>query len=148
MLNEEMQALIRHHTAGMVATIDASGKPAVSPKATFVVIDDKTVAFGNIRSPGTIANIERRPDVEVCFIDVLARKAVRVTGRARLVDVAKIDAATRAAFDTHWADYIASFVGIVVIDVSGAEMILSPAYDRGQTEAQLRAANLARLNRL
>ena len=42
-------------SAGAVATVNADGTPAVSPKATFVVVDDQRVAFGNIRSPATVA---------------------------------------------------------------------------------------------
>ncbi len=148
MLSEEMQRLIRNYTAGMVATVDTAGRPAVSPKATFVVVDETTLAFGNIRSPGTVANVERNPAVEVCFIDVLARKAVRVTGQASIHDVADLDAATRQAFDAVWADYLPSFAGVVKIAVTAAELILSPAYDRGETEETLRAANLEKLNRL
>jgi general stress protein 26 len=79
MLSAEMKQLIGDHSAGMVATINDNGTPSVPPKATFVIIDDETVAFGNIRSPGTLANLQQRPSVEVCFIDVLTRKAVRVT---------------------------------------------------------------------
>ena len=63
--------------AGMVATINDNGTPSVSPKATFVILGDNTIAFGNLRSPGTIKNIAERSSTEVCFIDVLARKAVR-----------------------------------------------------------------------
>jgi general stress protein 26 len=148
MLTKDMQTLIRNHTAGMVATIDAAGRPSVSPKATFVVVDDRTIGYGNIRSPGTSANIERNPAVEVCFIDVVTRKAVRVTGSAQLRDVADLPPAARQAFEAVWADYLPIFAGVVIIDVSAAEMILSPAYDRGQTEAELRAANLQKLNNL
>ena len=57
MLTTEMKQLIGDHSAGMVATINDGGTPSVSPKATFVIIDDGTIAFGNIRSPGTLANL-------------------------------------------------------------------------------------------
>ena len=57
MLTAEMRKLITDHTAGMVATINDDGTPSVSPKATFVVLDDRTLAFGNLRSPGTLANL-------------------------------------------------------------------------------------------
>jgi len=69
-----------------VATTNEDGTPAVSPKVTFVIVDDGCIAFGNIRSPGTVANIRTRPDVEVNFIDVLTRRAVRVKGRAEIVE--------------------------------------------------------------
>ncbi|MBU2534389.1 MAG: pyridoxamine 5'-phosphate oxidase family protein [Alphaproteobacteria bacterium] len=144
MLTPEMIRLIQTYTAGAVATINHDGTPSVSTKATFVVVDPRTIAFGNLRSPGTIANLRERPAVEVCFLDVLKRKAVRVTGTGRLVPVT--DADVRPAFDRHWADYIERMRGFVRIDVRAAELILSPAYDVGATEAELLATNLAKLN--
>lgn len=148
MLTEEMQRLIADHTAGMVATIDDAGLPKVSPKATFVVLDEATLAFGAIRSPGTLANIRKRPDVELCFIDVLSRKAVRATGRARIIRKAEADAATLAAFEASWASYLPRMSAFVAIDIAAAELILSPAYDTGLTEHELKRTNLERLNAL
>ena len=49
MLTEEMQYIIRNFNAGSVATVDADGRPKVSPKATFLILDDATIAFANIR---------------------------------------------------------------------------------------------------
>ncbi len=148
MLTAEMKQLIRDHRAGMVATINDNGAPSVSPKATFVIIDDETLAFGNIRSPGTLANLSKRPAVEVCFIDVLTRQAVRVTGTAMIVDKAAADLGLRSAFETEWADYIAYMSSFVTIAISAAELILSPAYDLNFTVDELRATNLAKLNSL
>ena len=55
-LSEPMQKIIRQHSAGSVATVNADGTPAVSPKATFVVVDSRCIAYGNIRSPGSSPN--------------------------------------------------------------------------------------------
>lgn len=146
MLDDEMKQVIRDYSGGAVATINDNGTPSVSTKATFVVVDDRTIAFGNLRSPGTVANLAQRPAVEVCFLDVLKRKAVRVTGQGRLVATAEADAALRAAFERDWGDYIERMDGFVRIDVSATELILSPAYDTGANEAELHAANLEKLN--
>lgn len=148
MLTDEMKTLIRDYSGGAVATINDNGTPSVSTKATFTIVDDTTIAFGNLRSPGTVANLEQRPAVEICFLDVLKRKAVRVTGQGRLVPVADADPALRAAFDRDWGDYIDAMDGFVRIDISATELILSPAYDRGAKEAELHEANLAKLNGL
>ena len=51
-----MKQIIRHYSAGAVATVNADGSPSVSPKATFVIVDDHCIAYGNIRSPGTSPN--------------------------------------------------------------------------------------------
>lgn len=146
MLTEEMKTLIRDYTAGSVATINEDGTPSVSTKATFTIIDGRTIAFGNLRSPGTIANLAKRAAIEVNFLDVLKRKSVRVSGTGRLIAVADADPAMRAAFERDWGDYIDAMEGFVRIDITATEMIYSPAYDRGAKETELHAANLAKLN--
>ena len=145
-LTEPMKRLIATYSAGAVATTNEDGTPAVSPKATFVVIDDEQVAFGNIRSPGTVANIRARPDVEVNFIDVLTRRAVRVKGRAAIVETeSEAGQALLPAFEEHWAPYLEYMENFVCISVTHAELILSPAYDIGHTAADLHRVNLERL---
>jgi hypothetical protein len=149
MITDAMSRLITTFNAGAVATVNSDGTPSVSVKATFVIVDPTTIAFGNIRSPGTIANLARRPAIEVCFTDVLARKALRVTGTARVLRKSEAPAAVAAAFGSQWADYIGRMSHFVVIELSAVEEILSPAYDEaGCTEEELRAANLAKLNAL
>ena len=86
--------------------------------------------------------------MEVCFIDVVTRKAVRVTGEASIIRKADADAGLKAAFDQDWSDYLAYMSAFVKIDVSAAELIKSPAYDLGITEEELRRTNLEKLNAL
>jgi len=59
MLNAEMTTLIKQNTIGCVATVTTDGRPAVSPKGTFIVVDDTTIAFSHIRSRNTVNNIRR-----------------------------------------------------------------------------------------
>ena len=145
-LTAPMKRLIANYNAGAVATINEDGTPAVSPKATFVVVDDGCIAFGNIRSPGTVANIQARPDVEVNFIDILTRRAVRVRGRAEIVDK-ESEAGQRLlpAFREFWAPYLDRMQNFVSISITHAELILSPAYDIGHTAEELRRVNLDKL---
>ena len=84
-LDDTMKWIIRNFSAGAVATVNDDGSPAVSPKATFVIVDDSTIAFGDIRSPGSVSNLKARPGTEVNFIDVLNRRAVRVAGTASVI---------------------------------------------------------------
>ena len=148
MLTDEMCNIIRNYAAGAVATVDAEGRPKVSPKATFVILDATRIAFANIRSPGTLANLKRHPAVEVCFTDILARKAVRVSGTGEVILKADAPPEIRTPFEEGW-DYLTDHMSaFVVITVTAAEMILSPGYDRGFTEAELRATNLEKLNAL
>lgn len=146
MLTEEMKTILGNFSAGSVATVNDDGTPSVSTKATFVIVDDHTIAFGNLRSPGTVANIRQRPAIEVNFTDILKRKAVRVTGKARLVPTSEATPSIRDAFERAWADYIDSMDGFVCIDITATELILSPAYDIGANEKELHKANLDKLN--
>ena len=111
MLTDEMKQIIRDYSGGAVATINDDGTPSVSTKATFTVVNDETIAFGNLRSPGTVSNLAQRSAIEVCFLDVLKRKAVRVTGHGRLIQVAEADADLKAAFERDWADYVDAMNG-------------------------------------
>ena len=69
MLIPDMKRIIEEQLLGFVATSAPDGTPNVSPKATFFVVDDHTIAFGDIRSPGTIRNLRTNPRIEVNFVD-------------------------------------------------------------------------------
>ena len=77
--------LITTFPLGFVATVTAGGRPNVSPKGTFLVLDDRTLAFGEIRSPQTVTNLTNQPELEVNFFDQWTRKGVRVRGKAQMV---------------------------------------------------------------
>jgi hypothetical protein len=51
MLTLDMKRLIEEQRLGFVATAAPDGTPNVSPKGTFVALDDRNIAFGKIRSP-------------------------------------------------------------------------------------------------
>jgi predicted pyridoxine 5'-phosphate oxidase superfamily flavin-nucleotide-binding protein len=148
-LSEPMKQIIRNYSAGAVATVNADGSPAVSPKATFVIVDDSCIAYGNIRSPGTSSNLRERPLVEVSFVDVLARLAVRVRGSAEVVakDSAK-GLQLMPHFESAWSAYLDVMQEFVCITISGAELITSPAYDVGLGRDELVKTNFEKLSKL
>ena len=148
-LSPSMQDIIRNYNAGSVATVNADGTPAVSPKATFVIVDERCIAYGNIRSPGTSANLREQPAVEVIFVDVLARLAVRVGGRATLLACDAAEATPlRPCFEALWAPYIEHMNEFVRIDIERAQLITSPAYDLGIERSELLQTNFAKLSSL
>ena len=146
MLTNEMKTLIRNHSAGMVATVNADGTPAVSPKATFLILSDIQLVFSNIRSPNTVQNIKDRPKVEVCFIDLVLRKSARITGRAKYIEKNEADPELIGKFEEAYGDYLDAMSGFVMIDVMESEMIFSPAYDLGISEDELLESNMSKLN--
>ena len=78
----------------------------------------------------------------------MTRKAVRVTGSGTIVPKKDADPALSDAFEAGWSPYLSYMSAFVAIAISAAELILSPAYDIGLTEAELRDTNLAKLNAL
>lgn len=148
-LTAEMKHIIRHYSVGAVATVNDEGKPAVSPKATFVVVDDSCIAFGNIRSPGTRANLLQRPSVEVNFIDLLARLAVRVSGQAEIVDKnSEFGQKLLPCFERQWSAYLSVIPEFISISIENAELIYSPAYDVGLARDELIKSNFEKLSKL
>src|SRR5215475_8385220 len=86
MLTADMKRLVGDYPLGFVATVSPDGTPNLSPKATFTVIDDRSLAFADIRSPQTIRNLKANPRLEVNFVDPFVRKGYRFSGTARLVN--------------------------------------------------------------
>ena len=69
---------------------------------------------------------------------MILRKALRVTGTGAFVRTEEADAALAETFKQRFPDLEDRMSGFVVISVAAAEPILSPAYDRGETEETLR----------
>lgn len=140
MLDAFQTKLISTFPLGFVATVTQDGAPAVSPKGTFVILDQDTIAFGHIRSPKTLANLAQNPAIEVNFVDPFLRKAVRVAG------LATIHPKDSSAFERllpRWhrvfGDLANRIKSIVQIDITKAETILTPPYDDGVTEEEMLA---------
>jgi predicted pyridoxine 5'-phosphate oxidase superfamily flavin-nucleotide-binding protein len=137
MLTEDMKRIVREQPLGYVATVTPDGAPGVSPKGSFVVIDDTTIAYGDIRSPGTTRNLRANPRVEVNFVDPFVRKGYRFAGIATLTERGE------AGFDALHAHFQASALAprmrvIVAIKIGRALPVWSPVHDDGRAEADVR----------
>ena len=84
-MSEEVKAAIKEYRPGIIASANKAGKPNVSPAGSTHVIDDEHVAFANVASPTTVANLKENPQVAVICINPTQRKGCRVWGRAEIV---------------------------------------------------------------
>lgn len=84
-LSSEAKTMISTIHPGMVATADASGRPNVSPKGSFMVLDDEHVAFADVHSPRTIANLSQNPQVSAIVYDAATRHGCRIWGHAEIL---------------------------------------------------------------
>lgn len=136
-LTADMKRVVAEQKLGFVATVGPDGTPNLSPKGTMQVLDDDHIMFADIRSPATMANIARAAVIEVNFVDPFSRKGYRFKGTTRVV------AKGTAEFASLLARYPASTLGelyraFVVMRVEKAAPLVSPAYDAGAKEPELR----------
>ena len=146
MINDHVRDTIDRFPLGFVATVTPGGRPAVSPKGTFLVLDGRTIAFGDIRSPGTVTNLTANPEYEVTFVNILTRKGARLRGQARML---RCGTEGFEALIGRWQDTwgtLADRIGtLVMIDIEAVKPLTSPPYDDGSTEEEMIAAYKAKL---
>jgi hypothetical protein len=134
-LTDDMQRVVREQALGFVATVRADGTPAVSPKGTTSVWDDTHLVFLDLCSPGTIANLTSNPNVEVNVVDPLFRKGYRFAGHAEILTEGPLFEAILRRFLAERGTDHRRVRAAVLIDVTAAQALVSPAYDDGTTEA-------------
>lgn len=137
-LTSRAQEIITNFPLGFVATVDAEGRPCVSPKGTFLILDDETLAFGEIRSPQTLANLRANPETDVNFVDVFLRKGVRVRGCAEIIgkEVAAFDSLL-PLWQQSFGELADRISHIIRLPVSLAKPLSTPPYDDGATEEEM-----------
>ena len=80
-LSEEIKKMIAEIHPALVATASKTGKPNVSPKGSFAVLDDEHVMFAEMASPRTMANLKENPQVSAIVFDPATRKGCRIWGK-------------------------------------------------------------------
>jgi len=137
-LTDDMKRVVERQQLGFVATVCADGTPNLSPKGTTMVWGDDALVFADIRSPGTVRNLLVNPAVEINVVDPMVRKGYRFKGRARILVSGPTFDALAAAYRARGVE--SDFEHMVIVHVERALPIVSPAYDTGATEAQVRRA--------
>ena len=136
-LTADMKRVIAEQKLGFVATVCADGTPNLSPKGTMKVLDDEHIMFADLRSPATIANLGRNPAMEINFVDPFSRTGYRFKGAAKVFPRGSSEF---TKLSTHYdtSMLVDKQRAIVVLKVEKAAPLVSPAYDIGATEAELR----------
>jgi predicted pyridoxine 5'-phosphate oxidase superfamily flavin-nucleotide-binding protein len=145
-LTPDMRRVLEQQQLGFIATVCPDGTPNLSPKGTTLAWDADHLVFADICSPGTIANLRHNPAVEINVVDMLLRKGYRFKGVATVLSEG-------AGFDEAVEFYrrrgsTTVKRHIVLIKVQQAAEVVSPSYDMGQDEAQVRGHWLRYWDRL
>jgi len=138
-LTEDMKRTVREQRLAYVASVCPDGTPNLSPKATTTVWDDDHLVYLDIRSPRTRENVLGNPSVEVNVVDPVARKGYRFKGRATVLTGGPLFEDVLAFYRGRGRKQEYRPEAVVLIRVERARPLVSPAYDRGRTEEDVRA---------
>jgi len=136
-ITQEIKDFLNLQKLGYVATVTSDGKPNISPKGTIIGWTDKTLAFADIRSPDTMKNLKYNPNVEINVIDPLLRKGYLFQGKATILE----DGTMYQEILNHYRENgIKSPINsIVLVDVSSISNVISPLYDLGISEDEIKS---------
>lgn len=82
-LTEQMKELVESGRC-LVATAGKDGWPNVGPKGSVIVLDDSTLAFGEVTGKQTYRNLQENPKVAIAVVDYEQRAGYRFVGSAEL----------------------------------------------------------------
>lgn len=144
MLTPEVQECANRSVLCWLATVDADGRPSVSPKEIFAVFDSSYLVIAHIASPTSVRNIGLNRHVCASFIDVFVQKGFKVQGTARVVS-------RNDPEFLKWGGALVAKAGprfpvrsVMVIEAIKVERILAPSYrlyaDETTEESQVATA--------
>ena len=143
-LSADMQRIVLEQRLGFVATVTRDGRPSLSPKGTTIVLDESRLMFADIASPGTVENLRHNPNVEINVVDPIVRKGYRFKGTAAVhTDGAMFERGLARMYELGSTTARERVRSIVVVEVTDAAPVVSPAYDAGASEDEVATRWLA-----
>ncbi|HZQ36742.1 MAG TPA: pyridoxamine 5'-phosphate oxidase family protein, partial [Dehalococcoidia bacterium] len=104
------------------------------------------IVFADICSPGTVENLRERPGIEINIVDQVSRRGFRLKGSATVHDDGPLFERGLAFYRRRGSK--SQIRSIVLVRVERVLPVISPAYDQGQTEPEIRASWRAYWHRL
>jgi uncharacterized protein len=139
-LSSDMQRVVSEQRLGFVATVASDATPNLSPKGTTIVWDDSHLMFADIASPRTVENLRTNPNVAINVVDPIVRKGYRFTGRATVhADGPMFERGMERLRDVGSTIARERVRSIVVVEITDAAPVVSPAYDDGASEDAIAA---------
>lgn len=84
-LTAEAKKIIDGADSALVSTASRNGKSRVQVKGAFRVVDDSRLAFIDLDSPRTMANLRDYPRLSALVFDADSGKSCRMEGKAELI---------------------------------------------------------------
>jgi predicted pyridoxine 5'-phosphate oxidase superfamily flavin-nucleotide-binding protein len=139
-----MKRVVLEQKLGFIATVCPDGTPNLSPKGTTTVWDDEHLLFADIASPNSIRNLALNPAIEINVVDPFVRKGYRFKGTATLhSDDDTYERALSLLAARGYNAAPARIKAVALVRVERAAALISPAYDGGAREGEVRARWIA-----
>lgn len=137
-LTEEIKVFVKRQRLGYVATVGQDGTPNLSPKGTTTIWQDKLI-FADIHSPGTVENLRHNPALEINVVDPFVRKGYRFKGTGKVITEGRVFEDILAFYAQQGVKDAAQRIrSVVLVEVERVLPMLSPSYDLGTSEADIR----------
>jgi uncharacterized protein len=138
-LTEPMKQVVLEQKLGFAATVCPEGTPNLSPKGTTTVWDDDHLLFADICSPNTVRNLRANPAIEINVVDPFGRKGYRFKGKASLHSEGETyELALKLLAERGYNATREREKTVVIIKVERAAPLVSPAYESGRSEQEIR----------
>ena len=135
-ITEEIKNFVNFQKLGNVATISADNTPNLSPKGTIMVLDESHLSFAHIHSPQTVENLKHNPSIEINVVDPFSRRGYRFKGIAEIISSGDKFSKIISYYKTLGVK--SSIKSIILVKIEKLSEVLSPLYDLGYTEKELK----------
>lgn len=136
-ITPDMRRVVLEQRLGFVATVCPDGTPNLSPKGTTTIWDEDHLVFADICSPRTLANLRANPAIEINVVDPIARTGYRFKGTAAILGAGELYERIVAMYRERGTR--STIRSVVLVAVERALPLVSPAYDAGASEEEIRA---------
>jgi len=130
----EIKNLLSKQKLGFVATVSPDNTPNLSPKGTITVWNNDLI-FADIKSPNTIANLQKNPSIEINVVDPISRKGYRFKGTAKIISEGEEFTKIISHYKTQGIK--SKINSIVSVKVESMHKVTSPVYDLGYSEEEI-----------
>ena len=135
LITEEIKVFVNTVKLGFVATVCPDGTPNLSPKGTTIAWDANHLAFADIHSPGTVANLKVNPSIELNVVDMFTRKGFRFKGIGLVLSEGNVYEEILAYYRSTGSKHHVN--NIVLIEVHTVLPVVSPAYFTSLSEKEI-----------
>jgi hypothetical protein len=101
-----------------------------------MILDESHLAFAHIHSPQTVENLKHNPSIEINVVDPFSRRGYRFKGIAEIISYG--DKFNKIISYYKTSGIKSSIKSIILVKIEKVSEVLSPLYDLGYTEEELK----------